>query len=65
MASVADKWISVGEAAKRLGLSDDTIRRRCDEGKLRYFWTRPPDGGQRRISPASVEAYRREMYGGQ
>lgn len=60
---MADEWISVGEAARRLGLSDDTVRRRCDEGVLHAIWTNPPNGGHRRVSVASVEKLHREMYG--
>jgi len=57
------EWISVGEAARRLGLSDETVRRRCDDGVLRAIWTNPPNGGHRRVSAASVEALRQQMYG--
>lgn len=44
-------------------MSDDTVRRRCDDGTLKFFWTKPPAGGERRIYEDSVEALRREMYG--
>lgn len=62
---MAEEWITVGEAARRLGLSDDSIRRRCDTGTLRAIWTIPPNAGQRRVSAESVERLRREMYGDQ
>lgn len=55
--------MTIGEAAKRLGLSEDTVRRRCDEGALEVSWTRPPRSGQRRVTVASVERMYREMYG--
>jgi excisionase family DNA binding protein len=60
---VARKWLRIGQAAELLGVSDDTVRRRCDEGMLEYFWTKPPGGGERRIWEDSVENLRREMYG--
>lgn len=36
-----DSFVSVREAAKRAGKSEDTIRRWLDEGRLQKF-TRPP-----------------------
>jgi len=55
--------MSVSEAARRLGVSEDTVRRRCDEGALTASWTRPPRSGQRRVTVESVERLYREMYG--
>lgn len=44
-------WIAIGEAARRLSLSVDTVRRMCDEGQLRS-WRSP--GGHRRVSAEDV-----------
>jgi excisionase family DNA binding protein len=60
-----DELITIGEAARRLGLSDDSARRRADEGEFgEVVWTKPPRGGQRRVSAAAVEIYRRRMREG-
>lgn len=59
-----EEWIAIGEAARRLGLSEASVRRRCDDGTLRSIWTKPPGGGQRRIAASSVETMRQQMYGG-
>lgn len=57
-----DELITVGEAAARLQLSEDTVRRRADEGQLGpIMWTKPPGAGQRRLKASAVEAYRRRM----
>lgn len=53
------KWLTVGEAADRLGVSVGVVRRAIDSGQLRAGRT---PGGHRRISAASVEALRREIY---
>lgn len=59
-----DELISLGEAARRLGLSNDTTRRRADDGELGpVVWTKPPGAGQRRLWASAVEAYRQQMYG--
>lgn len=59
-----DDWITIGEATRRLApLSEHTVRRRCDDGTLKAIWTRPPGGGQRRVSAASVEQLRRQLHG--
>ncbi len=47
------KTVSVGEAARRLGVSTDTIRNYCDQGLLQYVRTK---GKQRRILLSSIEA---------
>jgi excisionase family DNA binding protein len=56
-----EKWLSLSEAADRLSMSKDTVRRRAEEGLIRSRWTRPPRGGQRQYLESSVEAYRIEM----
>lgn len=45
--------VRIGEAARLLEVSPDTIRRWCDAGKLHCTRTL---GGQRRIRRADVEA---------
>lgn len=47
-------WISVKEAADRLGVSQDTVRRHCDLGNLRCI---RPLGGPRKVSARSVDEH--------
>lgn len=53
--------MKVAQAAARLGVSDNLIRRWFDEGRLTGH--RLPGSKQRRITVTSVEALRAEMYG--
>lgn len=46
-------YVTPGEAAQRLGVTRDTIRRYVDAGKLEGIKT---PGGQRRISADSLKA---------
>lgn len=48
--------LPIGEAAQRLGLSVDTVRRLEREGKLKAERTK---GGHRRFRPEVIEAFRR------
>lgn len=50
-----DQAIPVKEAARRLGISKDTLRRNVPSAELPFF--RSP-GGHRRYLPSDVEAYR-------
>lgn len=59
-----DDWISIAEAAEILGVSQDTVRRRADEGAIASRRTRPGSGGWRRVSRASVNSYRKAMESG-
>jgi integrase len=53
-------WLQVGQAAAELGCSTDTVRRLADKGDLEC-WVDPDSyRGERYISPASVERYKRE-----
>ena len=47
-------WLTVAEAARRLGVSIETIRRYDKRGVLKTFRT---DGGHRRFRVADVEAF--------
>lgn len=46
-------WLSLGEAARRLGVDPDTLRRWADGGKVDVFVT---PGGHRRFPRAAIEA---------
>ncbi len=50
----APKYVTIGEAARRLGVSTATIRRWADAGRLAS--TRPFTGTHRRILKADVDA---------
>lgn len=63
MTNTGDTWITVGEAADRLGVSKQTVRRRIADKAIKARWTRPPNRGWRQVSEASVDAYRRQMDG--
>lgn len=60
-ADTAETWIGVKEAARRLDVSADTVRRRCDDGTLRCLprvaTHRSP--GRRRVLAGSVRDYAR------
>lgn len=47
------EWLSLGEAARRLGVDPDTLRRWADSGKVEVFHT---PGGHRRFPRAAIEA---------
>lgn len=47
------QWLSQSQVAEILNVSEDTVRRRCDEGQLR----RKYDGRLPRICAFSVQAY--------
>lgn len=59
MAAEAKKWMSVGKAAERLGVHEDTVRRYADDGRLE---SRRLPGRHRRITVESVERMYREIY---
>jgi excisionase family DNA binding protein len=57
-------WLTVGEAAKALGVDEQTIRRYADAGRLDDpVKAARLAGGHRRIHRDSVERLRGEMYG--
>ena len=47
------KWISTGQAARRLGCCHATVRRWCDSGKLTH-WVTPTN--QYKVAQRDVEA---------
>lgn len=53
--------ISIGEAARRLGVSIDTLRRWDDSGKLRA--TRQSPGGNRYYLERDIEIFLHELFG--
>jgi excisionase family DNA binding protein len=56
----ADTYVTVGEAARRLGISVDTARRWCDNGTLETHRTA---NGHRRIALRSIDAVKRGRAG--
>jgi excisionase family DNA binding protein len=52
------QWLSQAEAAEVLGCSEDTVRRRCDDGLLKRRY----DGRTPRICAYSVQQYMNEQY---
>lgn len=59
-----ETWITVGQAAARLGLHADKVRALADSGRLRSW--RPPATGpghpHRRVHAGDVEDLRRELH---
>jgi excisionase family DNA binding protein len=57
-------WLTVGEAAAKLGVGEETVRRYADSGRLDApVKSARLAGGHRRLHKDSVERMRREMYG--
>lgn len=52
-ARVGDAWLSLGAAARLVGVDPDTLRRWADGGQIEAFTT---PGGHRRFSRASLES---------
>jgi len=52
-----EKWLSLNEASRRLGVHPTTLRRWADAGKIPVFVT---PGGHRRFSEQEVESFARE-----
>ena len=47
------RWLTLGQASRMLGVDESTLRRWTDGGKIRFFRT---PGGHRRFSEADLEA---------
>lgn len=57
MAGCKSRTLSVGETARRLGISPDTVRNYCERGLLQFART---SGNHRRILVRSVEAFEQQ-----
>lgn len=64
MADAGREWLTVGQAAERLSVSDTTLREYADNGRLDepVPMTRLP-GRHRRIHVRSLDRLYREIYG--
>ncbi|MBO0706040.1 MAG: helix-turn-helix domain-containing protein, partial [Candidatus Dormibacteraeota bacterium] len=49
----AEEWLGLGEAARLLGVTPNTLRRWTDRGHVSSFTT---PGGHRRFARATIEA---------
>ena len=54
---MAEKWLSMNEAAEILGIHADTLRRWADTGKIAVFKT---PGGHRRFSEPEIRSFGRQ-----
>jgi excisionase family DNA binding protein len=52
------KMLTIGEAARRLGVSESGLRKWADAGRVRHAKTL---GGRRLFDPAEIERVRQEM----
>ncbi len=59
MATREGRWLSVDEAARRLGVHPNTVRKWADTGILPCW--RLPGSGHRRFDPDAVERLRQGM----
>ena len=48
------EWLTLGQAARFLGVAQSTIRKWSDDGKVAAFYT---PGGHRRFRRADLEAF--------
>ena len=53
-AATEPDWMTLGQAAKFLGVAQSTIRKWSDDGKVPAFYT---PGGHRRFRRADLEAF--------
>lgn len=61
VADAPPKMLTIGEAARRLGVSESGLRKWADAGKVKHAKTL---GGRRLFDPDEIERVRREMgYG--
>jgi excisionase family DNA binding protein len=59
-------WLTTGEAATKLGVGEETVRRWFDSGKVfQAGETRKLPGGHRRVLSTAVERLLKEMGGGE
>ena len=52
----ASTWLTTSQAAARLGISERTVRRRCEGGKLAAHQVTTDSGREWRVDPAAVGA---------
>jgi excisionase family DNA binding protein len=53
-ARVATDWLTLGQAAKHLGVAQSTVRKWCDDGRLPTFYT---PGRHRRLRRSDLDAF--------
>ena len=51
---IENDWLTLGQAARYLGVAQSTIRKWSDDGKVPAFYT---PGGHRRFRRADLEAF--------
>jgi excisionase family DNA binding protein len=51
---IESDWLTLGQAARFLGVAQSTIRKWSDEGKVRAFYT---PGGHRRFRRTDLEEF--------
>ena len=59
MVMTQERLLSISEAARRLGVSESTLRKWADSGIIKV--ARLPGSGYRRFRPEEVERVRRDM----
>ena len=59
--SAAPEWLTLGQAAKYLGIAQSTIRKWSDSGRLAAFYT---PGGHRRFRRSDLDAFLGNARGG-
>ena len=59
--SAAPEWLTLGQAAKYLGVAQSTIRKWSDSGRLAAFYT---PGGHRRFRRSDLDAFLGNARGG-
>ncbi len=52
--AVEPEWLTLGQAARYLGVAQSTIRKWSDSGRVRAFYT---PGGHRRFRRTDLEAF--------
>ena len=52
--AVESEWLTLGQAARYLGVAQSTIRKWSDNGRVRAFYT---PGGHRRFRRTDLEAF--------
>lgn len=58
-ASMADEWLTLEQASKRLGIHSSTLRRWANQGDVNVFLT---PGGHRRFLLSDIEQFQRQHH---